>query len=199
MAHSRGQIHVDFLKSIAARGGKIINARFSLQRGLLKFVEPVYWLTLEQQGVRSLEECSWSSELESYLLFDARLRTDTEEDEVQRFAAILLNNLRTAEAEHGGKDFVHAVLVEVLHLRPEYALQPLLKRVATAKPSTSSTHHTACVSFLLHSIDGLRNTAIASLGYSAEEATARMRTALQIVLEEIFHLSAIEQLFPGRR
>ena len=120
---------------------------------------------------------------------------DTLEDEAERFAAILLNNLRTAET-HGGKDFAHAVLGAVLRDRPEYDLSALLDCAATPAPSRSSTHYNDCAAFLLRSIDGLRNTANVGLGYSPEDAMTAMRRALGIVLDETFHISAADLLFP---
>jgi hypothetical protein len=197
MANTRGQFQVDFLKSVVASGGQIVGARFSLQRSPVKFIEPLYSLTLEQRGARSLQELPWTPELEKFLLFEVRRRMDTLEDEAERFAAILLNNLQAAEI-HGGRDFAHAVLVAVLRDRPEYDLGALLDRAGTATPSRSSKHYTECARFVQHSIDGLRNTAIGGLGYSSEQATLAMRQALETVLDETFHISAADLLFPKR-
>jgi hypothetical protein len=196
MASTRGQFQVDFLKSVIANGGRIAGARFSLQRGPLKLVEPMYSLTLDQHGVRSLQELAWTPELEKLLLFDVRCKMDTLEDEAERFAAILMNNLRTAEVHHGGKDFAHAVLVAVLRDRPDYNLSALLDRAGTPAPSRSSKHYAECARFLLHSIDGLHNTAVGYLGYEPERALTVTRDALGILLDETFHISAAALLFP---
>jgi hypothetical protein len=196
MASTRGQFQVDFLRSVVANGGRIAGARFSLQRGPLKSVDPLYSLTLDQHGVRSLQELAWTSELEKLLLFELRCKVDTLEEEAQRFAAILLNNLRTAETRHGGRDFAHAVLVAVLRDRPEYNLTALLDRTGTAAPSHSSKHYAECAGFLVRSIDGLQNTAVSCLGYDAEHALTVMRDALGILLDETFHISTAALLFP---
>lgn len=197
MANPRGTFQVDFLRSVVENGGRIANARFSLQRGPLKFVEPVYSLTLEQNGVRSLQELPWTPELERYLLFDAPRRVDDPHEEAERFAAILMNNLETA-AERCGKDFSHAVLVQLLKERPEYELGHVLARVEklTAKPSPSSVQYVDSLTFLRHSIDGLRNTAIAGLRHTPDEANQVMTEALTILLDETFHLSGSDHLFP---
>jgi hypothetical protein len=197
MANTRGQFQVEFLKSVVAGGGQIAGARFSLQRSPVKRAEPLYWLTLEQHGVRSLQELPWTTELERFLLFDARRKMDTLADEVERFAAILLNNLATAESDTK-KDFVHAVLVAVLRERAEYDLGALLDRTGAPSPSRESARYQDCVTFIQHSIDGLRNTAVAMLGYSPEQATTAMRDALGIVIDETFHISTADQLFPRR-
>jgi hypothetical protein len=197
MANTRGQFQVEFLTSVVASGGQIAGARFSLQRSPVKRAEPMYSLTLEQHGVRSLQELPWTAELERFLLFDARRKMDTLDEEVERFAAILLNNLATAAADTR-KDFVQAVLVAVLRERPEYDLGALLDRTGAPPPSRESARYHDCAAFIQHSIDGLRNTAIAILGYSPEQATGAMRDALGIVIDETFHISAADQLFPRR-
>ena len=69
---TKGEFQVDFLRSVAANQGRIESARFSLQRGPLRFPEPLYSLTLEQHGTRSLQQLAWTPELETYLLFDLR-------------------------------------------------------------------------------------------------------------------------------
>ncbi len=198
MAASRGQSQVDFLKSVVANGGRIVGARFSLQRETLKAAEPYYWLTLEQHGARSLQELQWTSELEEYFLFEAPQKMDTRDDEIQRFAVILLNNLRTAESVYGGRDFAHSVLVDVLRQRGEFGLQSLLERTGAAAPSRGSRYYLDCAAFLQHSIDGLRNTASVALGYKNDEGVELMRSALEIVLDEVFHISTADALFPRK-
>ncbi|MBK7538622.1 MAG: hypothetical protein IPI49_25275 [Myxococcales bacterium] len=195
MASTRGQAQVAFLSSVKASGGKIAGARFSLQRGPLKFIEPTYWLTLDQAGGRSLQELPWTSELEEYLLFQLGLKMDAEDDESQRFAAILLNNLRKAESIHG-KDYARAVLVEVLRAKPGYDLADLLDRAATPRPSSGSEHYRDCRTFLEHSVDGLRDSAQLNLEYGPDEASRLMEAALRITLDEAFHISTADLLFP---
>lgn len=195
MANPKGQFQVDFLRSVISHGGRIENARFSLQRGPLTFVEPVYSLTLDQHGVRSLQELPWTAELERYMLFDAPRKIDDLGEEAERFAAILLNNLETAAAQYG-KDTSQAVLVATLRDRPEYDLKRLLDRATAPRPSSASRHHADCTAFIRHSIDGLQNTAILGLGYSSPQAISLMTEALRIVLDETFHISAADMLFP---
>jgi len=195
---TRGQFQVDFLKTVIASGGQIASAHFSLQRSPVQRSEPLYSLTLDQQGVHSLQEFPWTAELEKYLLFEVRRKMDVPEEEAERFAAILLNNLATAETDTT-KDFAQAVLVAVLRERPEYELQALLDRTGVAAPSQASARGAACATFLRNSIDGLRNTAIATLQYPPEQATRLMHDALDIVLDETFHLAAAELLFPRSR
>ena len=197
MENLRGQFQIDFLKSVRANGGRIVEARFSLQRGVFKFVEPMYLLVLEQQGVRSLQELSWTPELEEYLLLHEELRMSKAEDEGERFAAILLNNLRTAEG-FGGKDFSHAVLIDVLRRRAEYEpLRPLLDRASTPAPSATSKHYGDGALFIRDSIDGLHNTALLSLKYTPDEVEKLMLAALEIVLDETFHFSAADRMRQG--
>jgi len=197
MANTRGQFQVDFLRSVTERGGHIVNARFSLQRGPLKSIEPIYSLTLEQNQLRSLQEFLWTSELEKYLL-ESRQRMGTLPDEADRFAAILLNNVQ-ASATKFGRDFTHAVLVAVLADRPQYPLATLLGRAGTAKPSRSSRHFHDCARALGEAVDRLHEIAEVVLGYEPQEAETLMTTALEITLDETFHISDTDLLFPKHR
>ena len=193
MANTRGQFQVDFLRSVAERGGRIVSARFSLQRGPLKSIEPIYLLTLEQNQVRSLQELPWTPELETYLL-ESRQQMDTLPDEADRFAAILLSNIR-ALATKFGRDFTHAVLVTVLADRPRYPLATLLGRAGIAKPSRSSRHFHDCAQALGGAVDRLHEIAVL-LGHEPQEAETLMTKALEITLDETFHISDADLLFP---
>jgi hypothetical protein len=197
MANTRGQFQVDFLRSVAERGGHIVSARFSLQRGPLKSIEPIYSLTLEQSQLRSLQEFPWTSELEQYLL-ESRQRMDTLSDEADRFAAILLSNVQFAAAKFG-RDFTHTVLVDVLTDRPRYALAALLARVGTVKPGRSSRHFHDCARLLGEAVDRLHEIAEIVLKYAPHEAESLMIKALEITLDETFHLSGTDLLFPKHR
>jgi len=194
MANTRGQFQVDFLRSVAERGGRIVSARFSLQRGPLKSIEPIYSLTLEQNQLRSLQEFPWTSELEQYLL-ESRQRMDTLSDEADRFAAILLSNVQASAAKFG-RDFTHAVLIAVLTDRPRYPLATLLNRAGTAKPSRSSRHFHDCARALGEAVDRLHEIADAALHYEPHEAGTLMTKALEITLDETFHISDADLLFP---
>ena len=190
------RFHVDFLKNVFARGGTISSARFSLQRDVLKRIDPVYVLTLEQNSLTSLQELPWSPELETYLLLEHPTRTASHDEESERFAAVLLNNLETAETRFG-RDYTRSVFVELLRERPDYELASLLGVASTHSPSKSSRSYPDCRSFLQHSLDGLHNTARVNLGYDQQIAHSLMSSALAIVLDEIFHISARKILFPG--
>ncbi len=195
MSTNRGEVQVQFLKDVLANNGRIAKGNFSLQRGLLENLAPTYYLTLEQSGVRSLQEFSWTPELESYLLFDLGLKMTSVDDDVERFAQILLNNLANAEALFGGPNYVRAVLVEILREKPQYRLDDLIQRIAVAKPARGK-HWAACREFLLHSIEGLQNSVYFNLDYK-DEAVTLMSRALEIVLDETFHISTSEMLFPS--
>lgn len=192
---SPGEFYVDFLRGVLAKGGRIVAVRFSWQRGLLKQIEPRFFLTLEQGGVQSLQELPWTPELEKYLLLELHQKTSVPDEEAERFAAILLNNLETAERDYG-RDFAHAVLVEILKSRPEYKIEAWLAEAATYPPSHSSRAYADCSSFLRQSIDGLQNTAHLELGYAADTSVSLVSKALSILLDEIFHISARRALFP---
>ncbi|HWO24055.1 MAG TPA: hypothetical protein VNO30_35175 [Kofleriaceae bacterium] len=194
MANTRGQFQVEFLRSIANRGGRIESARFSLQRGPLKSIEPIYSLTLEQGQVRSLQEFPWTSELETYLL-ESRQRMETPADEADRFAAILLHNIQVSAAKFG-RDFTHAVLVVVLAERTRYPLSALLSRAGTAKPNRSGRHFQECTQVLGGAVDQLHKLAEVALGYQPQEAEALMIKALEITLDETFHISGTDLMFP---
>lgn len=190
-----GQFYVDFVKGVLANNGRIVAARFSLQRGFLREIEPLFFLTLEQNGVRSLQEFPWTPELEKYLLFELRLKMSSFEEEVERFAAILFNNFETAERDFG-RDFTRAVLIEILRSRPEYALGEWLAAASTYSPSHTSSAYANCSQFLRQSIDGLQNTASIVLGYDPDTSVSLMTSALGLLLDEVFHISARKALFP---
>lgn len=190
-----GQFYLDFVKGVLANNGRIVAARFSLQRGLLRQIDPLFVLTLEQNGVRSLQELPWTPELEKYLLLELRLKTSSFEEEAERFAAILLNNLETAERDFG-RDFARAVLVEILRSRPEYEIGEWLAAASTYSPSHSSSAYASCSQFLRESIDGLHNTASLVLGYDPDTSVSLMARALGLSLDEVFHISARKALFP---
>ena len=192
---SPGEFYVDFLRGVLTQGGRIVAVRFSWQRGLLKQIEPRFFLTLEQGGVQSLQELPWTPELERYLLLELHQKASVPDEEAERFAAILLNNLETAERDFG-RDFAQAVLVEILKSRPEYKIEAWLAEAPTYSPSHSSRAYADCSSFLRQSIDGLQNTAHLELGYAVDTSVSLVSKALSILLDEIFHISARKALFP---
>ena len=192
---SPGAFYVDFLRGVLAKGGRIVTARFSSQQGLLKRIEPRFFLTLEQGGVQSLQELPWTPELEKYLLLELHQKVSNLDEEAERFAAILLNNLETAERIYG-RDFAQAVLVEILKARPEYKLEAWLAEAPTYSPSHSSSAYADCSSFLRQSVDGLQNTAHHELGYAPDTSVSLVSKALSILLDESFHISARKALFP---
>ncbi|MCW5806285.1 MAG: hypothetical protein KIT31_28220 [Deltaproteobacteria bacterium] len=187
MSHA-ARFHVDFLRTVFKSGGRIAAARFTLQRGGLGAVDPTFVLTLEQNGVLSLQELPWSTELEEFLLFERQLAMTNEDDETERLAAILLNNVESAK-QLFGEDFARAVLVEVLRARPTYQLDDVLRRCPTYAPSRTSEHHANASEFLGHSIDGLYNNTHLGLHYKVDVATRLVRRALVIVLEETFYIT----------
>jgi len=192
---SPGEFYVDFLRGVLARGGRIVAARFSSQRGLLKQIEPRFFLTLEQGGVQSLQELPWTPELEKYLLLELHQKASAPDEEAERFAAILFNNFEVA-ARDFGRDFAQAVLVELLKSRPEFKLEAWLAEAPTYSPSHSSRTYADCVSFLRQSVDGLQNTAHLELGYALDTSVNLVSKALSILLDETFHISARKALFP---
>jgi hypothetical protein len=124
---------------------------------------------------------------------------DTLSDEADRFAAILLNNVQASAAKFG-RDFTHAVLVAVLADRPRYSsLATLLGRAGTAKPSRSSRHFHDCARALGEAVDRLHEIAEVVLRYEPHEAETLMTKALEITLDETFHLSGADLLFPKHR
>ncbi|HET7499512.1 MAG TPA: hypothetical protein VFK02_00860, partial [Kofleriaceae bacterium] len=139
-------------------------------------------------------EFPWTSELETFLL-QSRQRMDSFDDEADRFATILLNNVHAA-ATRFGRDFAHAVLVAVIADRPRYPLSTWLLRAGTPKPSRSSHHLYDCALALGDAIDQLHELAEVVLRYKPEEAEALMTKALEITLDETFHISGADLLFP---
>jgi hypothetical protein len=194
MSKTRGQSQVEFLRDVDADGGRIAKAEFSLNRDMWKDVSPTYYLTLDQKGVRSHQEFLWTPELEKYLL-QAGVTAASPEEEAERFATILMNNLTRAQQDHG-KDYARSVLVDILRGRPEYGLDRLLARIPANRPSQSGRSFAACMQFLTTSIDGLQNEARIGLRYSPDQARDLMRAALEIVLDETFLISSSDALFP---
>jgi hypothetical protein len=132
--------------------------------------------------------------LEKYLL-QAGVTAASPEEEAERFATILMNNLTRAQQDHG-KDYARSVLVDILRGRPEYGLDRLLARIPAYRPSQSGRSFAACTQFLTTSIDGLQNEARIGLRYSPDQARDLMRAALEILLDETFLISTSDALFP---
>lgn len=194
MTRTKGQFQVDFLKSVIATGGKIAKVNFSVERSLGPS-NPTYVLYLEQHGALSLQELAWTPELEEFLLLENPIKMDIDEDR-ERFATILENNLRTVESQFG-RDYAQAVFVDLLKDHPEYDLERLIAKSPTPMPSRQSESYRACRQFLEHAIAGLQNTAILKLRYPDEPTTvALIGEALGMVLDDRFHISLREQLFP---
>lgn len=188
-----GSIQADFLKRVLDAGGAIA-AQFSLQRSLLKFAEPVFFIELKQGDVLALYEWPWSDELEHCLLLERPTRMSTEEGEAERFAALLLNNLKSAETDHGA-DYAQSVFVELLGERAE-GIADLLPRAPVYKPSRDGQGYQPCRKLLTESLEGVTWSAVERLRYAPAEASALVIAALRIVLDETFHISAREQMFP---
>jgi hypothetical protein len=196
MSKSKGQSQVEFLRSVIASGGTIAKASFSSERGPGPG-NPTYMLALDQRGALMLQELSWTQELEEYLLHEHPTRMAVLDEERDRFANIIDNNLRALEARFG-RDYTQAVFVEVVAERPEYDLQRLLKKVPLPKPSRESVAYQDCRLLVEHAITGLQNTAILSLRYPNGPETVRLiGEAIGLVLDERFHVSLREQFFQG--
>jgi hypothetical protein len=130
MSKSKGQLQVELLRSVIGAGGKIARASFSIERGPGPS-NPTYVLALDQRGARTLQELPWTQELEEYLLQEHPTRMDVLDEERDRFANIISNNLRALEARFG-RDYAQSVFVELVAEHPEYDLQRLLKKVVLA-------------------------------------------------------------------
>lgn len=195
MTRTKGHLQVDFLQSVIATGGKIARANFAVERNLGPS-NPTYVLCLEQHGALSLQELSWTPELEEFLLLEHPTRMEKIDEERERFATILGNNLRTVESQFG-RDYAQAVFVDLLKDHPEYDLERLIAKSPTLTPSRQSENYLPCRQFLEHAIAGLQNTAIWKLRYPDAPATvALIGEALGTVLDDRFHISLREQLFP---
>ena len=83
--------------------------------------------------------------------------------------------------------------------RPRYPLATLLGRAGTAKPSRSSRHFHDCARALEGAVDRLHEIAEVVLKYDPHEAETLMTNALEITLDETFHLSGADLLFPKHR
>jgi hypothetical protein len=191
---TKGQLRVDFLRSVLAAGGKIAKVNFSVEHNLGPS-NPTYVMYLEQGGALTFDEMPWTQELEEFLLFEHPTRMESLDEERERFAMILGNNLQTAESKFG-RDFAQAVFVDLLKDHPDYHLERLIAKSPTPTPSRQSESYVDCHKFLEHAIQGLQNTAILRLKYSSVDALALVGAALGIVLDDRFHISLREQLFP---
>lgn len=197
MSKTRGEIAVEFLRGFFANGGVIARANFSSGiRELSAPNEPVYALTLEKGGLSTLQMLPWSPELEEFLLEERPTRMATQDEEIERLANVVSNNLRSAE-DSVGKDFAQAVFIEVISKQPEFDLVDVLARVAVTPASKSSVSYATCSDFLRHSIHGLRNAAVLFLRYPDDQSTSKMMgKAVAIVLDDRFHISLRDSLFP---
>ena len=193
MTKSKGQLQVDFLKSVIAAGGKIVKASFSIESDIAPS-NPAYLLTLDQGGALSLQELPWTQELEEYLLHERPTRT---EEEPERFANIIGNNLKALGARFG-RDYAQAVFVEYVSEHPEYGLGQMLPKIPTYAPSHDSSGYRDCRLLVENSIKGLQNTVAPSLGYADQTEVLRLICkAIGIVLDNRFFITLRSKLFPG--
>ncbi len=194
MERTRGDNQVEFLRGAIREGAEIVKAHFVMKRGLLAEGEPMYQLTLKVPAQPSaFQEFAWTPELEEYLLLERPTKMSDEQEEVDRLANVLANNLRSAEMAFG-KDYAQAVFVQVLRQQPEYNLSEYLDRIARSEPSTSSEQYMQCKAFLESAIVGLQNT-IVLMGYK-EHPRAMIGEALELVLDTRYHFSLRDRLFP---
>jgi hypothetical protein len=192
MTRTKAQLHVDFLRSVLAAGGKIAKANFSVERNLGPS-NPTYVLCLEQHGALTLAELPWTPELEEFLLHEHPTRMEKLDEECERFATILGNNLRTVESRVG-RDHAQAIFVDLLKDHPEYDLEQLIAKSATLTPHRQSDSYLVCRQFLEQTIAGLQNTAIMKLHYP--DAPELIGEALGTILDSRFHISLRKELFP---
>lgn len=195
MTRAKGQVQVDFLRSVIGAGGRIVKANCAIERDF-DLSNPTYLLTLEQHGALSLQEFSWTPELEEFLLYKHPLAMETLDEESARFAIILGSNLQAVESQFG-RDYARAIFVELIKEHPEYNLGRLLAKVPASAPSHDSDSYRDCRQLLDHAIAGLQNTAIVKLGHrNDQEAITLIANALGILLDDRFHISLRAHLFP---
>jgi hypothetical protein len=195
LSSTRGENQVAFLRTALRDGATIRRAAFIFPRGS-EIGSPFYQITLQQNEAMTFEEFAWTPELETFLLLEHPTPMNSIEDEVLRLANILLNNVKSAESAFGA-GFAQAVFVEIISENPPPELIPLLARVPAEQPSRDSRYYIECRSFLTNAIKGLQNTLVLNLKYSDENQVKHLMTdALLIVLDERFHISIREKLFP---
>jgi hypothetical protein len=195
MGATRGANQVEFLRKIVAAGGEIRQAHFVFPRGLAAGTR-LYQLTMGQKGAMTLQELAWTPELEEYLLIEHPTRMSSPEEETERLANVLLNNLKSAETAFG-EGFAQAVLVQMLSEKREYDLVKWLDRAPVTELSTGGDSYARCRQFLESAITGLQNTLVVALGYPNGPPTVKlMADALAIALDERFYITQRDKLFP---
>ncbi len=196
MAKGKGSFRVEFLRDLLTEG-EMVKANFFMETDQLKPYEATFFITVKQEGKLDQHEFSWEPEVEEYFLFENPTKMNNREEEVLRFANILINNIKTAEMTWG-KDYVHAVIVQYLSEHNEYNLKQLLDRISISRPhNESSPSYNDCRNFIQHAIQGLQNTSIVSLGYPNDETSIQLiAESIAMALDFKFHLSLRNLLFP---
>ena len=194
MSQTKGQRQIEFLRQVLTAGGAITKVSFSIDRRTGP-ASAAYVLTLDQHGALTLQDLPWTPEIEEFLLHERPTKMASLDEERERFANLLGNNLKALESQVR-PDFVDAVLVELLREHPEYQLADVIAKAPVYPPSKGSASYAGCRQLLEHALRGLHNTAVLKLRYPDGPETVRLiGEALELVLDDRFHISLRAQLF----
>lgn len=139
----------------------------------------------------------WEPKFEAEL-YKRRIRMAKPEQEAVRAGMLLLSNLRYSDIRFG-KDYTSAVLVEVIGDRfgEIDVIKSLLAKSKSANASRGNSY-SECKSYLKSCIDGLGNSLVVELGYKNNTAFSILVGAIVFLLDQRFHISLRNILFPKR-
>jgi hypothetical protein len=187
---------VTFLREMLRMGFKIERFSFLRNRDHLSLGEPVYFLVLNRKGNQRPERIEWSPALED-LLFANGVRAENQEQESNRGAYLLIQNLRDADRKWS-KDYTDSVLHELLAslFHNTDAVKNLLSQVSAHKPYQGESY-VECHSYLKKCLGDYASKLMEKLRYSQEEARSIFTRAVLQMFDERHHLTLTRLLFTG--
>jgi hypothetical protein len=187
---------VTFLRDLLEMGFTIERLSFRRDRDHLSLGEPVFHLFLEREGDKRPERIEWSRALEE-LLFRKGVRAENQEQEANRGAYFLLQELRQADRKWG-KDYTDSVLHELLAslFQNSKDVQALLSQVPAYKPSQGEGYG-ECRGFLKKCLGDYASRLMAELRYPEVDARNIFTRAVLQMFDERHHLTLARLLFTG--
>lgn len=187
---------VTFLRELLGMGFTIERLSFLRDRDHFSLGEPVYFLVLNREGNKRPERIEWSPALEK-LLFANGVKAESQEQEGNRGAYLLFQNLRHADRKWG-KDYTDSVLHELLAslFHDTSAVQALLSQVSAHRPYQGEAY-VECHSYLKKCLSDYASRLMDELRYSREDARSIFTRAVLQMFDERHHLTLTRLLFTG--
>ncbi len=189
---------VVFLEKLKQKHYRIASVGFWRDLDPMTSAAPRVYLTIENGGPPHQQAMDWTPDLEAFL-FRNGVKAEDEDQEAERGAYLLLQNLRWADAKWGSKTFVDSVLHQIVSesFGKIVPIKDLLAAIHIDK--SHSSQQAECYAYLRHCISGYANSLIFELGYRRAFASGIVSLAVARMLDERFGITERYTIFPLRR